>query len=73
MGDEWVKLPKGAQVTMSRDQVRSMQGLGFMSKAVLAALIVAVLWIFGQSADGDTTDNKPKPNPSNSAPRTVGE
>lgn len=74
MGDQWVRLPKGAQVTMSRDQVRAYQGVGFMGKAVIAALIIGVLWLFGHDADSNKgTDNKPHPTPTHSAPRTVGE
>lgn len=73
MSDQWVRLPKGAQVTMSRDQVKHMQGLGFGGKIVLAALILALLWVVGRSADDTPADHKPNPRPSVSAPRTAGE
>lgn len=73
MADEWVRLPKGAQVTMSRDQIRAMQGMGFKGKATIACLIVGVVWLFGHDTDHNKTDDKPRPQTSISAPVTVGE
>jgi hypothetical protein len=70
---QWVRLPKGAQVTMNRDQVKAMQGGNFMCKALVTVLIIAIVWIFGQSADGSDATPDNKPNPTHSAPRTVGE
>lgn len=70
---QWVRLPKGAQVTMNRDQVKAMQGGTFLGKAGLAFLVLAVIWIFGQSADGSDATPDNNPNPTHSAPRTVGE
>ena len=75
MADEWVRLPKGAQVTMSPDQVSAMQGLGFGGKAIMVVLIIALVWVFGQMGDDTTsTDNKPtRPGPSATAPAKAGE
>lgn len=67
MADEWVRLPKGAQVTMSRDQVRAMQGLGLGGKAIMVVLIIALVWVFGQMAEDNKTD-APRPGPSATAP-----
>lgn len=72
MADEWVRLPKGAQVTMSRDQVRAMQGLGFGGKAIMVVLIIALVWVFGQMADDSKTDT-PRPGTSSTAPAKAGE
>lgn len=75
MGDQWVRLPKGAQVTMSRDQVRAMQGLGIGGRAIMVVLIIALVWVLGQMGDDTTsTDNKPtRPGPSATAPAKAGE
>lgn len=65
-----VRLPKGASVTMSRDDVRSMSGGGSWGWGVLALVIVGIA--LGNSGTDDKP-NKPADKPSDrpSVSRTV--
>jgi len=72
MGKEgmWVKLPKGAQVTMSRTEYEATQRLGFLSKIGICALIFGVFWLLGHGVD-DSSDKTPTPQTTVSTPAEV--
>lgn len=55
-----VRLPKGASVTMSRDDVRSLSKGGGWGAAILAFAIVAVL-MGGNDDTAKTPTNTPRP------------
>lgn len=68
-----VRLPEGAQVTLSRSAYENTQRIGPLGKIGIGAMIVGVFWLMGQ------TDDNPKPGPgsdnvrptSTSAPESV--
>jgi hypothetical protein len=68
MNDEWVKLPKGSQITLSRDQIRSMQGMGVRGKALIAILIVCLFWLISHSSQDQPKTTHPHPQTSISVP-----
>lgn len=70
---KWVKLPKGAQVTMSRGEYEATQGISLRDKVIIGAVIIGGIWLLGQTNDDDKTDHKPNPTPSVSAPAKAGE
>lgn len=69
----WVRLPEGAQVTMSKGEFENTQRLGTLSKIGIGAIIAVVLWVLGMG------DDNPSPGPgsdnvrpsSTSAPESV--
>lgn len=75
MGDgKWVKLPKGAQVTMNRSEYEATQGMGLRDKVIIGAVLFGAVWLYGAANDDNKADNnKPTPTPSVSAPAKVGE
>lgn len=71
-GDRWVKIPEGAQITMGRDDAH--KGVSLRDRVIIGAVLAAVFWLYSTANDDDkTTDNKPNPTPSVSAPAKVGE
>ena len=71
-GDRWVKIPEGAQITMSRDAAH--KGVSLRDKVIIGGVIAGVLWLYSGTHDDSTTDNKPtRPGPSATAPAKAGE
>jgi hypothetical protein len=70
---KWVKLPKGAQVTMSRGEYEATQGIGLRDKVIIGAVIIGGIWLLGQANDDDKTADTPRPGPSATAPAKAGE
>jgi hypothetical protein len=70
---KWVKLPKGAQVTMSRGEYEATQGVSLRDKAIIAGVIFGVVWVYGALDNDDRTPDKPLPQTSVSAPAKAGE
>lgn len=70
MGEQskWVKLPKDAQVTMSRESWEATRGMGPGGKVMVVLMIIAVAWLIGHATDMDEKAPAPRPQTSTSAP-----
>lgn len=67
---KWVKLPKGAQVTMSREAWEQTHRIGPLGKIGIVVLAFFALWVIGHDNDASKTE-KPTPQTSVSAPAEV--
>lgn len=45
---KWVRLPEGAQVTMSREEYESTQGISLRDKVIIAAVIIFIVFALGK-------------------------
>lgn len=68
---KWVKLPDGAQVTLSNSDYEATQGLSLGTKIVLAFLVLGLLWAFGACDGKSNTHKTPTNQPTHSAPAVV--
>lgn len=59
----WVKLPEGAQVTLSSDEYEATQGMSWVSKAWILVLIIGVLWLWSATSDSDKAKPATTPHP----------
>lgn len=69
MGSKWVKLPDGAQVTLSNSDYEATQGTSLGTKIVIALVILGAVLLFGHGK-GDT-HKTPTNRPTHSAPANV--
>lgn len=68
---KWVRLPDNAQVTMSRGEFESTQGISLRDKVIIAAVIIFVLWLMGQGHDDNKGDHNRPQQTTTSTPRSV--
>lgn len=68
---KWVRLPDNAQVTMSRTEYESTQGISLRDKVIIAAVIIAVLWIMGHMHNDSAGDQHRPQQTTTSTPRSV--
>lgn len=64
---KWVKLPDGAQVTLSSGEYEATQGMGLMDKVVIAVLIIGMLLLLGH-CKSDAKNTSPRPQTTTSTP-----
>jgi hypothetical protein len=67
---KWVKLPDGAQVTMSREEYEGTQGMSIFGKVFIVFAVLGVLWLIGHG-NGDSPASpadSPSPQHTTSAP-----
>jgi hypothetical protein len=58
---QWVRLPEGAQVTMNREAFEATQRIGPLSKVGIGAMLVAAIWLIGQTSGDDSKSDTPRP------------
>jgi hypothetical protein len=68
---KWVKLPEGAQVTLSSGEYEATQGMGLKDKVIIAAVIIGGLFLFGHCHNDSAATNTPRPHTTTSAPERV--
>jgi hypothetical protein len=67
---KWVRLPDGAQVTLSNSDYEATQGLTLGTKIVLVFVILGAVLLFGHTGKSDT-HKTPTNQPTHSAPAEV--